>query len=274
MINRLKVCRDCNHIQSDTNDSFHGSRCLPCFKEYDNARGKLKRYFCRKETGAIKPSSEVSDTRECSGCREHKKTSEAFYFHTTKAGKTIPDRMCKQCKGEWLKSYRKTRKEKYAAYAKNWRDRNPEKHKLQKRSQRSSPIAKDKARRYSLQNAELTRARNRSFYRTERGRVYALCKRQRNRANKLKALTEKSYLVTDSWLVETFKSYEYKCAYCLEVCTPTMDHVIPVSRGGKHERENIVPACHPCNSSKCDKLVNEWKPWVVIPAYGFSLSTA
>lgn len=51
------------------------------------------------------------------------------------------------------------------------------------------------------------------------------------------------------------------------------EHVIPVSRGGKHVCENIVAACGSCNSSKNDKLIYEWRPWVDIPLYGLELAT-
>lgn len=38
----------------------------------------------------------------------------------------------------------------------------------------------------------------------------------------------------------------------------TVDHVVPLSRGGRHAEGNLVPACLPCNSSKRDKLLIEW----------------
>lgn len=49
------------------------------------------------------------------------------------------------------------------------------------------------------------------------------------------------------------------CAYCSTSCEPTMDHVVPLARGGNHCESNVVPACKPCNSSKGAKLVTEWK---------------
>jgi HNH endonuclease len=39
----------------------------------------------------------------------------------------------------------------------------------------------------------------------------------------------------------------------------TADHVVPISRGGKHSEGNLVPACRSCNSSKRDLLLVEWK---------------
>jgi len=45
--------------------------------------------------------------------------------------------------------------------------------------------------------------------------------------------------------------YGHRCVYCKrKLKRLTMDHVIPLSRGGSHTKENVVPACSRCNSSK------------------------
>lgn len=52
------------------------------------------------------------------------------------------------------------------------------------------------------------------------------------------------------------------CMYCgRSDVALTMDHVIPLSRGGAHTKDNVVPACKPCNSSKKDKTPAEWHIW-------------
>jgi 5-methylcytosine-specific restriction endonuclease McrA len=52
--------------------------------------------------------------------------------------------------------------------------------------------------------------------------------------------------------------HNYRCHYCGAKTTLTMDHVIPLSKGGKHIKENIVPACLPCNLKKGTKLPDEF----------------
>lgn len=54
------------------------------------------------------------------------------------------------------------------------------------------------------------------------------------------------------------RQYNYCCAYCGKECYLTMDHVIPLSKGGKHVIENIVPACSECNTKKGAQL--NWQP--------------
>ena len=51
-----------------------------------------------------------------------------------------------------------------------------------------------------------------------------------------------------------------RCVYCTAPAT-SIDHVIPRSRGGAHNWENVVSACHKCNHQKADRTLKEigWK---------------
>jgi 5-methylcytosine-specific restriction endonuclease McrA len=49
------------------------------------------------------------------------------------------------------------------------------------------------------------------------------------------------------------------CAYCHTAPATDLDHVIPLSRGGKHTIGNLLPACGRCNRSKGAKTVTEWR---------------
>lgn len=40
------------------------------------------------------------------------------------------------------------------------------------------------------------------------------------------------------------------CSYCLQPGATTVDHVLPVARGGDHSLDNLVLACFTCNRSK------------------------
>ena len=43
----------------------------------------------------------------------------------------------------------------------------------------------------------------------------------------------------------------------------TMDHIVPVARGGKASRNNVVPACKECNSRKKYLLPLEWEEYLL-----------
>lgn len=52
------------------------------------------------------------------------------------------------------------------------------------------------------------------------------------------------------------RKHGYACFYCGKKNVPlTIDHIIPISAGGEHTPQNVVPACTTCNSSKGDKLI-------------------
>jgi 5-methylcytosine-specific restriction enzyme A len=55
------------------------------------------------------------------------------------------------------------------------------------------------------------------------------------------------------------------CHYCREHFPPadlTMDHIIPIGRGGKSEKFNLVPCCKECNTQKSYLLPSEWEGYM------------
>ena len=67
-------------------------------------------------------------------------------------------------------------------------------------------------------------------------------KKEKEKARQLKK--------TNWWQAELAKGV---CYYCKKKFTPeelTMDHVVPISRGGKSVKGNIVPCCKECNNKK------------------------
>lgn len=61
---------------------------------------------------------------------------------------------------------------------------------------------------------------------------------------------------------------EHQCVYCCRIDVPlTLDHLIPLIRGGWHDISNAVPACLSCNSSKNDSLIEDWMPDFELPPW-------
>jgi len=56
---------------------------------------------------------------------------------------------------------------------------------------------------------------------------------------------------------------QFVCRYCgcegESAAMWCVDHVVPLSRGGSNEPDNLVACCFPCNASKSDRLVSEWR---------------
>ena len=56
-----------------------------------------------------------------------------------------------------------------------------------------------------------------------------------------------------------------RCHYCGRVVGArrlTLDHVVPLIRGGTSVRANVVPACKDCNSAKQSLLPWEWNVYL------------
>jgi len=61
---------------------------------------------------------------------------------------------------------------------------------------------------------------------------------------------------------------KFVCAYCgTHTPKPTLDHVIPRSKGGKTTWENAVTACKPCNSKKQDRAPREAGMFMIYQPY-------
>jgi 5-methylcytosine-specific restriction enzyme A len=56
-----------------------------------------------------------------------------------------------------------------------------------------------------------------------------------------------------------------RCHYCGTSVPPrelTLDHIVPITRGGKSTRGNCVPACKECNNRKKHLLPVEWEEYL------------
>ena len=69
-------------------------------------------------------------------------------------------------------------------------------------------------------------------------------------------------LVANIWTIkdsEINALYSRPCYNCATKEDLSIDHIIPLSRGGRHSIGNLQTLCRPCNSSKGDKFFMAWK---------------
>ena len=55
------------------------------------------------------------------------------------------------------------------------------------------------------------------------------------------------------------------CHYCgsrVPARELTMDHIVPIARGGKSTKGNVAPACKTCNTQKKQLLPMEWEDYL------------
>ena len=64
-------------------------------------------------------------------------------------------------------------------------------------------------------------------------------------------------ITPQQWEV-TLEMFQHKCAYCGSLTNLTQDHFIPLNKGGQTSFGNLIPSCLHCNSSKGDKMPDNW----------------
>lgn len=80
--------------------------------------------------------------------------------------------------------------------------------------------------------------------------------RRKHKRKTIKAIRRRKIKLTDDRLTlpewkALIEAWDGKCAYCKKLTpNPTQDHVIPLSKGGQHTMDNVVPACMGCNVRK------------------------
>ena len=111
-------------------------------------------------------------------------------------------------------------------------------------------------RRWQLSRPEHVRDMNRLFRETHPNYLANWCvvnlnKRRRYRSDRSNVFAQVEQTLTILEWSSILEVFGHRCAYCLRGDVKlTMDHVHPVSRGGPHTSDNVVPACVSCNSKK------------------------
>src|SRR3990167_2857136 len=122
--------------------------------------------------------------------------------------------------------------------------------------ERNHEREKERWRRWVKENLAIVVARVVAWQRANPDKVkaYKFIPGSRRRAKELRA----AGAFTIKQLHARFDYYGNRCAYCRSDGDLTVDHVIPIARGGTNWPSNLRPACAACNSSKHSSNVTEW----------------
>lgn len=64
------------------------------------------------------------------------------------------------------------------------------------------------------------------------------------------------------WQQKTASGTCYYCGNKVGFKDLTMDHIIPLARGGRSTKDNLVPCCKECNNKKKSSLPVEWDEYL------------
>lgn len=152
--------------------------------------------------------------------------------------------------GSWCKScFRDHSRKKYKE------NRDKEIQRVQKNKERHRELSRISMRKLRQEKPEYFNEYTRVYRKENPDKAQSF---QRNRQGKRSTACKGGKFSSLEWSA-ILDYYNHKCAYCLKsVEKLTMDHVIPLSRGGRHCPSNVVPACKSCNFSKGAKTPFEW----------------
>ena len=226
--------------------------------------------------------------KKCTKCSEWLVAC-GLNFNKCKKSKYGLQPKCKSCR----KIYYEQNKDKEKERSKKWRENNIEKKKEYDNNYRKNNINKkrEQSKEYYRKNKEniLTYSKyyyslhkediqnyNKEYYKTHKEKIKNHVKIYKkewlktpngkasrfNDSNKRRELkrNQGKGITGEQWL-EMMKFFEFKCAYSNEKLNPntrSVDHIIPLSKGGEHEIWNLVPMKIKYNSSKRDKDMIEW----------------
>lgn len=104
------------------------------------------------------------------------------------------------------------------------------------------------------------RSHNAANQRYQQNHQYDLSYKLRNRRNQHNRRVAGN-MPTQKELDDLFDEQGHMCLYCLDPLTYetyTIEHILPISRGGTNNLDNIGFVCQPCNSSRRNKSFVEW----------------
>jgi hypothetical protein len=146
-----------------------------------------------------------------------------------------------------------------------------------KQTEKGRRLSKETSHRYMAKHREKLYVRKRKWYRDKGGRKWqtAYAKQPVQRAKAAERTRRRRVKVretSDLQHIEKVKAFylhvqiapRLRCHWCRRHIPKgrnrTVDHVVPLCRGGRHCMDNLVASCRSCNSRKCAKLPHEFCP--------------
>ena len=234
-------CIECN-VDISTRGS-NAKRCIECHKEHYKEYHR-KRYWANPEK-----SREWDRKRYWSDPEKHRTRDRIRYWS---------NRVRRSADIENIRAQDRERcKERYSAKAEMYRKRD------RARYAANPSKVKERVRSYYAANSEKVNAKNKAWQKANPNhqRLY----RHRRRARKLNQAGHVSPNIEQTLLVEQAN----RCNGCHRIFNVelkhTVDHIIPLSRGGIDEDTNLQLLCKSCNSSKLDRTFLEWRGNATLP---------
>lgn len=216
--------------------------------------------------------------KKCPHCDIWKTANEFYSDKSKKDGLSSWCRSC--CKSNSRKRYAENPEKSKCANAayihanrskslehkRRYRERHAEKLKEKNRLWRikNRRLLRERDQRWREENREHLREQNRIWVEQNRARHQENQRRWRrnnpqasiNYATRRRVAIGDTKIGAQEWR-KLMLEYEFRCFYCdekLTVSNRSLDHIIPLTKGGQHHIDNLIPCCRSCNSSKGNRF--------------------
>ncbi len=175
-------------------------------------------------------------------CKDCKLEKPLFDYHNNKNTKDGVTIVCKPCAIERSRIWQSANKNRVNTVCRKNYAKNLEKSRADRR---------ERVKRWYARNPEVARAATRRW-----NQEHPEAKRLSESKRKATKLGNGVFTILPK---EINKLLSDTCNNCGTYNNITLDHIIPISRGGRHSIGNLQPLCGSCNSSKNAKTIMEWR---------------
>ena len=184
--------------------------------------------------------------KKCTICKAVKPVTEFYKDSQHRDGYYTK---CKTCHAKIVRVWQEKNIEKFRELNKKWKGAHKKERAEQAKKRAILSREKEHERGKRYRDAHPETSQNWRKNNKDKIRNYAAARKARLAGNGGDLTVEEWYAILDS--------YGHKCLCCGRSDVKlTIDHVIPISLGGKHSADNVQPLCGPCNSRKKDKHID------------------
>lgn len=221
-----RTCRDCGIVQ-----------CIGYFPQVKTRERVITKTTCAPCTNQLKYAWAKANPEKAKASQKkygktpmrirHNRTNVSRWYHVNH--EALKERREQEEYKDRRRRYKAEHREEFRQYNKEWRTNHPD-------------LYREYIKRFAILHPDRIKEINMARYIKRRGR---------------KAAAE-GYYTPEEWRVLKTQ-YNFKCLCCGKQepsIKLTVDHIIPLSKGGSNKIDNIQPLCGSCNSRKGAKTID------------------